>query len=333
MGGSVSVNSLNKGDSTESNSPLVGRGITKGCNLIIEDEKARAAFMNYIIRREWVEQLSSGSKGSGTAQEYRQPEGSTLADFEAKFASSLLTETTTPDDYYDSDALLTPLLLATVFPLFLKSRDYEDWVLSQTSGSDNSAAEEARRIARLKELFTAAPSTIDPTNLSNRVVVDALKAMDAVELNKVMEAGTWLDSLVSMVEHLPLPVSVATARGGHGFPLIYVNKAFERMSGYDRSEIIGHNCKFLQSSRTETGQVRLLSEALRLAKPVKVALTNVRKDGTDFGNLLAMKPVFDGEGVYSYVVGVQCDISDPSVAHRTIRTVEDLLTILPNILE
>lgn len=229
--------------------------------------------------------------------------------------------------------MLTPLLLATVFPLFLKSRDYEDWVLSQTSGSDNSSAEEERRIARLRDLFTAAPSTIEPTILSNKVVVKALKSIDAVELNKVMEAGTWLDSLVRMVEYLPLPVSVATARDSHGFPLIYVNKAFERMSGYDKSEILGHNCKFLQSERTEAGQVRLLSEALRLAKPVKVALTNVRKDGTDFGNLLAMKPVFDGEGVYSYVVGVQCDISDPSVAHRTIRTVEDLLTILPNIME
>jgi len=44
-----------------------------------------------------------------------------------------------------------------------------------------------------------------------------------------------------------------------------------------------------------------------------------------------MKPVFDSDGVYSYVIGVQCDVSDPTVSHRTTLMVEDLLSILPNI--
>ncbi|MCH5685071.1 PAS domain-containing protein [Niabella sp. W65] len=29
-------------------------------------------------------------------------------------------------------------------------------------------------------------------------------------------------------------------------PIIYCNQAFERISGYERSQIIGHNCRFLQ---------------------------------------------------------------------------------------
>jgi PAS domain S-box-containing protein len=37
-------------------------------------------------------------------------------------------------------------------------------------------------------------------------------------------------------------------RGGQGFPLVYVNAEFERVTGYPREEIIGQNCRFLQVS-------------------------------------------------------------------------------------
>jgi hypothetical protein len=86
---------------------------------------------------------------------------------------------------------------------------------------------------------------------------------------------------------------------------------------------VGHNCKFLQSATSEDSQIQKMTEALKSAKPVKVALTNTRKDGSQFMNLLAMKPVFDSNGVYSYVIGVQYDI----------RQVSDLLSILPNVLK
>lgn len=322
-----------KSETAQPASDLVGPRISSGCDLIVVNDHARVAFMNFLEHGEWMMRLKEINYDDLMTQHYRLPEGTTLSDFENKFASPLHPEPTTPIDFFQSGNLLTPMLLAYLFPLFLKSREYEDWVLSQTSGSDNSLGEETKRIVRLNELFSKTASTVDTSKLSNKVVVEALQNIDSTELNCTVESGTWLDSLARMVENLPLPVSLATATGGHGFPLVYVNKAFERMSGYNRNEIVGHNCRFLQSASTEQGQVQLLAEALRGAKPTKVALTNVRKDGTEFGNLLAMKPVFDSDGIYTYVVGVQCDISDPAVAHRTIRTVEDLLTILPNILD
>lgn len=128
------------------------------------------------------------------------------------------------------------------------------------------------------------------------------------------------------------------------------------MTGYDRAAVVGHNCKFLQTAKTEPAQVvkigtfPLLSlqpfqnnylngfltviagEALSAAKPIKIALTNARKDGSTFMNLLAMKPVFDLDGTYSYVIGVQFDVSSPQSSSKDLQAVEDLLRLLPNIL-
>ena len=48
--------------------------------------------------------------------------------------------------------------------------------------------------------------------------------------------------------------------------------------------------------------------------------------------MLAIKPVFDEQGVYSYVIGVQYDVSNVEASFKQIKQVNDLLSILPNIL-
>ena len=305
--------------------------MSHGCDLIVLDEGARSAFMDFYDRGDWLRHFRSNlpeDVNVNSHAEYKLPEGIHLSDFESKLSGVPLTNNI---DYFKSGTLLTPVLVAALFPHFLKSKEYAMWVLSGSS--------KIRVAGRIKQeqFITGAEvsesSQSGPDIVSNSVVNDALKSDEAERLKSEIETGSWLELLVSMIEDLPLCVSIASAsEKNKGFPLIYVNKAFEKMSGYDRSEVVNKNCRFLQSASTEVGQIERLSEALRLAKPVKVALTNVRKDGTEFANFLAIKPVFNHEGVYTYVIGVQCDISDPTVSHRTMRVVEDLLSILPNIL-
>ena len=174
-------------------------------------------------------------------------------------------------------------------------------------------------------------------------------------MKNLLSAGQWIRNIFAAVEDLRLCVSIATASNERrGFPLIYVNKAFEQTTGYSRSQIVGQNCKFLQSDKTEQDQILQLSNALAEAQPVKVAITNRRKDGSgklffspsyylfankvqyyctsDFLNLLSMKPVFDQNGVYSYVIGVQCDYSREDLYVQDIKLVDDLLAILPNMM-
>ena len=119
------------------------------------------------------------------------------------------------------------------------------------------------------------------------------------EFDKVLVSSNWLKEMLAAVEHIPICITVAAAsRAMPGFPLLYVNSAFETTTGYTRQEIIGQNCRFLQLGRVngeeaERESITRLSHALREAKPVRVAITNFRKDGTSFSNLLAMKPIMD----------------------------------------
>jgi hypothetical protein len=62
----------------------------------------------------------------------------------------------------------------------------------------------------------------------------------SLELEKMLAGTSWLSGLLSSIESLPVCVSLAAAsRTMRGFPLLYVNAAFETTTGYERSEILG----------------------------------------------------------------------------------------------
>ena len=46
---------------------------------------------------------------------------------------------------------------------------------------------------------------------------------------------------------------IITDAGQADNPIIYVNPAFERLTGYSAEEAIGRNCRFLQGPETDPG--------------------------------------------------------------------------------
>ena len=99
-------------------------------------------------------------------------------------------------------------------------------------------------------------------------------------------------------------------------PLIWANPAFTRMTGYELSEVVGTNCRFLQGGDDDQEPLEELRDALAEERPVTVVLLNYRKDGTAFYNQLSVSPVFDGEGRLVNYVGVQADVTARVLAER-----------------
>jgi PAS domain S-box-containing protein len=92
-------------------------------------------------------------------------------------------------------------------------------------------------------------------------------------------------------------------------PIVFANEAFCRLSGYERQEIIGRNCRFLQGPETDGEVVARLREAVRNASPLQVDIRNHRKTGEAFWNRLLMAPVFGADGKLAYFFASQVDVT------------------------
>jgi chemotaxis family two-component system sensor kinase Cph1 len=93
-------------------------------------------------------------------------------------------------------------------------------------------------------------------------------------------------------------------------PIVYVNPAFEQISGYSADEIIGRNARFLHCHDSEQPSLNILRDAIRNGGSANVVLRNYRKDGSLYWNDLSVSAVRDGAGAITHFVGVQRDVTE-----------------------
>ncbi|WP_444677041.1 PAS domain-containing protein [Halomonas sp. E19] len=92
--------------------------------------------------------------------------------------------------------------------------------------------------------------------------------------------------------------------------LIYVNKGFERLTGYSADEILYQDCRFLQNDDRDQPGLNNIRQALAEGRPCREVLRNYRKDGTLFWNELSITPVYDADDNLTYYIGVQKDVTE-----------------------
>ncbi len=111
-------------------------------------------------------------------------------------------------------------------------------------------------------------------------------------------------------------------------PIIYANKAFERLTGYSQEDIIGHNCRFLQGDDRDQPARNQIAKAMENHQAVEVTLRNYKKDGTLFHNRLKITPLLDRKQRVIYYLGVQYDITEQITASNEIKELNDLLSAM-----
>jgi diguanylate cyclase (GGDEF)-like protein/PAS domain S-box-containing protein len=115
-------------------------------------------------------------------------------------------------------------------------------------------------------------------------------------------------------------------------PVVYVNPAFERITGYTETETIGRNCRFLHDQERDQPGIHQLRHAVNTGQEARVLLHNFRKDGSPFWNELLVAPVRTEDGSISHYVGVQNDVTEQKRADESLLhlATHDSLTGLPN---
>lgn len=126
-------------------------------------------------------------------------------------------------------------------------------------------------------------------------------------------------------------IMVADHRLGNA-PLVYVNHAFERITGFAAADAIGQSARFLHAADTDQSGQSALDYAIQAGNEVRVELRTFRKDGEPFWSELAVAPVRDAEGQVSHVIGVLTDITERKQWETQLeyQATHDALTALPN---
>ena len=116
---------------------------------------------------------------------------------------------------------------------------------------------------------------------------------------------------------------VITDAREHDNPVIYVNKAFEGITGYESSEILGKNCRILQSGEAEPDSIQLIRSSMAAERDCMVVLHNRRKDGSEFWNALTLSPVRDSHGRLTHWIGVLSDVTNRKKISEVVRDSEE----------
>ena len=125
-------------------------------------------------------------------------------------------------------------------------------------------------------------------------------------------------------------IVIAEKEGEHDNILIYVNPAFERMTGYSSEEILYQDCRFLQSGDRDQEGLAVIRDTLQRGGACRQTLRNYRKDGTPFWNELSLSTVKNTADGQTYFVGVQKDISLQVKAQQRVAQLEAQVAELQN---
>ncbi|MCW2510331.1 MAG: hypothetical protein JWP68_3479 [Modestobacter sp.] len=106
-------------------------------------------------------------------------------------------------------------------------------------------------------------------------------------------------------------------------PLVYVNQAFERLSGVAAEEVLGRNCRFLQGPDTDIAAVARMRAAVDAGRECREVLLNQRADGSTWWNECHLAPVVDEAGTVVQYIGVQEDVTDRVEAQRALVQEQD----------
>lgn len=111
-----------------------------------------------------------------------------------------------------------------------------------------------------------------------------------------------------VLDSAPEGIAICDARAGD-HPVIYVNAAFEQLTGYPAAEVTGMNLRLLQGADRDQEGLRRVREALARGEPCRVLLRNYRKNGELLWNEMTLQPMRDDAGVLTHYVAFFRDAS------------------------
>jgi len=134
------------------------------------------------------------------------------------------------------------------------------------------------------------------------------------------------------VEQSPVAISITDLQAN----ILYTNRCFSEVTGYETGEIIGKNESVLSYKSTPVEVYQDLWQALSERKRWSGVLVNKRKDGSRYLAELLITPVLNDVGEATHYLGIHRDITDVFALEREVSNqkalIESVVDSVPSVL-
>jgi PAS domain S-box-containing protein len=144
------------------------------------------------------------------------------------------------------------------------------------------------------------------------VVFTDVTALERAEADLVL-----LRNAVARLNDVVL-ITLAAPLDAPGPRIVFVNEAFERLTGYSAREAIGQTPRMLQGPGTDRATLDRIRAALAQGRPVCEELVNHTKQGRPFWVELDIVPLANEAGQYTHWIAVQRDITARKQAEQAL---------------
>jgi len=130
-------------------------------------------------------------------------------------------------------------------------------------------------------------------------------------------------TLVAAVEQMVEMLVITDCDG----KILYCNPAFEKITGYSKSETVGQNPRFLQSGKHSVEFYRELWSTIKQGSVWKGRLINRKKDATFYDQDSTISPIRDASGEISGFVALNLDVTEKVELQRQYLEAQKLESI------
>ncbi|MDD2738394.1 MAG: bacteriohemerythrin [Methylomonas lenta] len=147
------------------------------------------------------------------------------------------------------------------------------------------------------------------------------------QLNQRQQDQAFLLKLSQAVEQSPSSIIITNLHA----EIEFVNQAFEKVTGYSRSEVLGQNPRILQSGKTSKQTYLELWDTLLRGEIWKGELINKRKNGSEYIEWALISPVLQPDGNITHYLAIKEDITERKhIESRLIESESHLRAIIEN---
>jgi PAS domain S-box-containing protein len=104
-----------------------------------------------------------------------------------------------------------------------------------------------------------------------------------------------------------------------GPKIVYVNKAFTRLTGYTREEVLGKSLRILQEPESDSDKKAKIRAALEKREPVRTTIVNYSKSGKAYWLDINIIPLKNKRGEVTHFAAIERDLTEIKEAEKEIK--------------